>query len=89
MQDTKELIERLKILQCPTGDIEYRIAAILKDHNIENVSKIKVDKNEAFIDNGEETYNAEITLKDGKSIVVVAKSGMDDYVAKVVDAYIS
>ena len=89
MPSITDAIERLKTLQCPTGDIKYRIAAILKDHEIENINEIKVDKDEGFIDNGEETYTVEISMKDGQSIMVLAKSGMDDYGAKVTDAYIS
>lgn len=82
-------IERIRILECPTGDVEIRVAGILEDYKIANRNDIVVARDEDYDRDGAEAYRAIISEGEKKSIVVLAKSGYDDYVAKVVDAYIS
>jgi hypothetical protein len=82
-------VERIKILECPTGDVEKRVAGILEDYRVANGSEISVGRDESYDRDGAEAYRARFSGDVGKSIVVLAKSGYDDYVAKVVDAYIS
>lgn len=79
-------INRIKILECPTGDLENRVAGILEDYGVANRKKVNVNR-DSYFDRGEaQAYRVEIA-DEGQSIVVLAKSGEEDYVAKVVDVY--
>ena len=49
---------------------------------------VEVKRNEGFDINGAEGFSAKIQGEKNQRIVVLAQSGMDDYVAKVTDAYI-
>ncbi|GAA0122891.1 hypothetical protein [uncultured Clostridium sp.] len=88
MEKFNEAIERIKILQCPTGDVENRVTGILEDYGVANKKEITINRNEELDNIGAEAYSVQI---DGnkESIVVLARSGMDDYVAEVVDVYIN
>ena len=86
MKKIDEAIDRIKILECPTGDIENRVAGILEDYGVANRSKINVGRDSSLDRDEAQGYRAEITSQ-GQSIVVLATSGYDDYVAKVTDAY--
>lgn len=86
MKKIDEAIDRIKILECPTGDIENRVTEILEDYRIANRNEISVNR-EQYFDAGEaQAYRVEIKGED-ESIMVLAKSGYDDYVATVVDVY--
>ena len=88
MEKFNEAIERIKILQCPTGDVENRVTGTLEDYGVANKKEITINRNEELDNIGAEAYSVQI---DGnkESIVVLARSGMDDYVAEVVDVYIN
>lgn len=88
MEKLKGAIERIKILQCPTGEVENRVVGILQDYGVANKDEITMTRDEELDRVGAEAYCAKITT-GGETIVVLAKSGEDDYVAEVVDAYIS
>ena len=88
MSKIQDAIERIKILECPTGKIENRIAGILEDYGVAFRSEIEVEKYEGLDINGAEGFSVKIPGVNNKSIIVLANSGMDDYVAKVIDAYI-
>lgn len=89
MATIEEAIERIKALECPTGDIQYRVKGILTDYGIANKSQIMVSREHSLDKNGARGYNAKISSEEGVDIVILAVSGGDDYVAKVSDAYIS
>lgn len=88
MSKIEDAIERIKILECPTGEVENRIAGILEDYGVANRSEIEVKRHGVLNINGAEEFCAKISGTDKQSIIVLASSGMDDYVAKVTDAYI-
>ena len=88
MSKIEDAIERIKILECPTGEVENRIAGILEDYGVANRSEIEVKRNEGFDINGAEGFSAKIQGTRNQRIIVLAESGMDDYVAKVRDVYI-
>ncbi|WP_454054691.1 hypothetical protein [Clostridium sp. Marseille-Q7071] len=88
MEKFKDAIERIKILQCPTGDVENRVAGILEDYGVANKKEITVNRNEELDNIGAEAYSVQIG-GNKESIVVLARSGMDDYVAEVVDVYMN
>jgi hypothetical protein len=86
MDNLKKAIERIKELECPTGDVESRVAHILEDYKVADRNMIKINREEQ--EDGFEIYNAVVLSNNEHHITVLAKSGLDDYVATVVDAYI-
>ncbi|WP_291565133.1 MULTISPECIES: hypothetical protein [unclassified Clostridium] len=88
MEKLKDAIERIKILQCPTGDVENRVTGILEEYGVAGKKEITVNRNEELDNIGAEAYSVQIGGNQG-SIVVLARSGMDDYVAEVVDVYMN
>lgn len=88
VSNIEDAVERLKRLECPTGEVENRIAGILSDYGIGNGMEVSVKRDRSLDRNGAEAYLTDISKDCGKSIVVLAKSGLDDYVAKVEDVYI-
>lgn len=88
MEKFKDAIERIKILQCPTGDVENRVAGILEDYGVANKKEITVNRNEELDSIGAEAYSVQIG-GNKESIVVLVRSGKDDYVAEVVGVYMN
>lgn len=86
MNKIDEAIDRIKALECPTGDIENRVAEILEDYRVADSSKVNIRRDSKLDSEDTQAYRVEIQGKD-QSIVVMAKSGYDDYVAKVTDVY--
>jgi hypothetical protein len=89
MSHIEDAIERIKELECPTGKVENRIAGILEDYGVAYRSEVEVEKYEGGKINGVEEFCVKIPGDKNQSIIVLANSGIDDYVAKVKDAYIS
>ena len=89
MATIEQAIERIKALECPTGEIQNRVKGILTDYEIANKSEIMVSREHRLDKNGVQGYQAKIAREGGQDIVILAVSGEDDYVAKITDAYIS
>ncbi|MDF2634028.1 MAG: hypothetical protein K0R78_902 [Pelosinus sp.] len=89
MATIEEAIERIKALECPTGDIEKRVKGILTDYKIAIKSEIMVNREHDLDKNGVRGYRAKTSREGGADITILAVSGGDDYVAKVSDAYIN
>lgn len=87
MGNLEKAIKRIRILECPTGEVENRVAGILEDYQVANRNGITVNRDEQRDKNGLEAYSAVISSDETHHITVLAKSGLDDYVATVVDAY--
>lgn len=86
MSKIDEAVDRIRILECPTGELENRVTEILEDYRVSSRNNINVTRDIDF-DSGEaQAYKVEIEGQN-QSIVVLAKSGYDDYVATVIDAY--
>lgn len=88
MSTLEQAVERIKALECPTGEVEYRVADILDDYGIANRNEITINRDKSLDKDGAQAYITNISGNREKSIVILAKAGLDDYVAKVVDAYI-
>lgn len=88
MDNIEGAIERIRVLECPAGDIKSRVRGILKEYEVANSSEITVSRDHRLDKKGARGYIARITRDKGMDIAVLAVSGMDDYVAKVVDAYL-
>lgn len=89
MATIEEALERIKAIECPTGDIQGRVKGILTDYEIANQSEIMVSREYSLDTKGTRGYQARISCEGGMDIIILAVSGEDDYVAKVSDAYIS
>lgn len=86
MNKINKAINRIRRLECPTGEIEKSVALILEDYGIAGKSEVNIDRDNTLDRDEAQAYRVKITGED-QSIVVLARSGYDDYVAKVVDAY--
>jgi hypothetical protein len=89
MGSLDEALNRIKRLECPTGEVENRVAGILEYYGLGTKSEIDVNRDKNYDKNGAHAYTAHVPYLNVDSIVVLAKSGKDDYVAEVVDAYLS
>jgi hypothetical protein len=85
----EDAVQRIKILECPTGDLERRVKGILEEYGVANGNELMVSRDKRFDQNEAQAYSATILGDQEQSIVILAKSGLDDYVAQVVDAYIN
>ncbi|WFA09049.1 hypothetical protein [Tissierella sp. Yu-01] len=88
INNVNSAIDRIKSLECPTGEVESRVADILQEYNVANKSEVNIYRNESLDSVGAEAYTANFANNPNQHLVVLAKSGLDDYVATVVDAYI-
>lgn len=88
MSKLEEAVQRIKCLECPTGEVECRVAGILRDYGVADRNQISIKRDKSLDKNGAEGYLTNLSNNKGESIIILAKSGMDDYVAKVEDAYI-
>lgn len=86
MTKIDEAIGRIRMLECPTGELENRVTEILEDYKISSRNNINVNRDNNFDSNEAQAYRVEIE-GENQSIMVLAKSGYDDYVATVIDAY--
>lgn len=86
MKKFDEAIDRIRTLECPTGELENRIAEILQEYGAADKNKVKIIRDKSFDRDDAQAYSIEITDKS-QQFEVFAKSGFDDYVAKVVEVY--
>ncbi|MEG6584758.1 hypothetical protein [Dendrosporobacter sp. 1207_IL3150] len=89
MPNIEDALDRIRALECPTTAIKRRVAGILLYYEVANKSDINVIREHSLDKNGARGYTAKISGDNSLDIVVLARSGQDDYVAKVVDAYLS
>jgi hypothetical protein len=87
MKNIEDAVNRIKTLECPTGDVEKRVAGILENYKVANMNQVSVIRDRRYDRNEAEGYSARLP-GGSETLVVIAQSGIDDYVAKVVDAYI-
>lgn len=86
MSDINAAINRIKALQCPTGELENRVSGILQQYNIANKNEITVKRDRAHDENGSEAYKATISGDEKQEIIILAEAGLDDYVVHILDA---
>ncbi|MDV3425653.1 MAG: hypothetical protein LIR50_00005 [Bacillota bacterium] len=84
MKRFDEAIDRIRVLECPTGDLENRVTEILESYGVADRNKVCIIRDEHF-DKGEaQAYRVEILGYD-QPVIIFAQSGYDDYVEKVMD----
>lgn len=85
MEKINQVIDRIKILECPTGELENRVKGVFENYGIADSKEVKVNRHEKLDTAGAQAYLVELPKE--APIIVLAEAGYDDYVAKVVDAY--
>jgi len=80
-------IERINILECPTGEVEERLKGILEDYGLAKADEIQIEKEDISDITGTQGYHIRLPHHNDHSIRVIAQSGFDDYVAKVTYVY--
>ncbi|MCX7749736.1 MAG: hypothetical protein N2645_23020 [Clostridia bacterium] len=89
MSRLEDAIDRIKILECPTGELEKRVEGILANFEVADREKITVYRDVRFDRDEAEAYSVNLPAGQDEKIVILAKSGLDDYVVKILDVYIS
>ncbi|MDR5658948.1 hypothetical protein RH915_05555 [Serpentinicella sp. ANB-PHB4] len=85
MTNIENAIKRIERLECPTGELEYRVAEVLEAYNVASRDHITIKKQENE-EEGNEVYKVNIQ-NNNRSMMVQATSGQDDYVTKVINVY--
>jgi hypothetical protein len=83
-----EVLDRIKNIECPTGHVEEWVSNAFKDYGFREDENLTVNRDKSLDKNGLYAYRAHVDSMGNQSLILFAKSGMDDYVAKVVEAYI-
>lgn len=86
MNHIKDAIHRIRQLECPTGDLENRVSGILEQFGVAGKDQVNISRDTSLDREEAQAYRVETENRD-LSLVVLARSGYDDYVAKVVDVY--
>ena len=73
-----DAIGRIKALECPTGEVENRIAGILEDYGVANKNEVEVKRYEGIKINGAEEFCAKIP---GEAIGIVVSEPMASILA--------
>lgn len=89
MKSIENAIDRIKNLECPTGEVEIHVADILEDYQVANRNNLSIFRSKQFDKDGAKAYSATFNIESNESLVILVQSGLDDYVAKVTDAYIT
>ncbi len=86
MAGLEHAVKRIQALECPNGEVEERVSEILKEYDgtLENPATVRRDR--SLDQDGAEGYS--VALSREQDMVILTAVGMDDYVAKVVQAYI-
>lgn len=85
MEDLQLALERIRNLECPTGEVEIRIAEILEDYNVAKKDEIIINRTENNDNLNGEAYSVVFPGLNNSTINIYSKSGLDNYVAKVTD----
>lgn len=86
MSKIDKAIGRIRSLECPTGELENRVTGILEEYGVAGRTQINIDRAKILDSDDAQAYKVKIEDK-GQSLIVMAQSGYDDYVARVVDVY--
>ena len=86
MQKIDEAIDRIRILECPTGDLQNRVTEILESYGVADRNNVSINRDERFDRDEAQAYRIEIRGQE-KTIIMLAQSGYDDYVAKVMNVH--
>lgn len=84
MTGLDEAVERIRLLECPAGEVEARVTDIIVAYDVAKRNEITVLREYKLDRDGAQGYRASLSPDSGVHLKLWAKSGADDYVAKVV-----
>ena len=87
MTGNNEIFEELKHIECPTDNLLERVTDVLEQFNPQGEYQIIAEEENDFIHDNIRVYNAISENGFSPSISVVVQEGLDNYVAKVIDAF--
>ncbi|SEO62878.1 hypothetical protein [Propionispora vibrioides] len=89
MEPIDDILGRLKRMECPAGEVADRVRTMLAEYEAVAETEIAVFRERSLDRDGTQGYVARFPRnQNGLGLAVLTESGMDDYVAKVVDAYL-
>jgi hypothetical protein len=86
LNNTVEILDELKGIECPVDEVVSRVVGVLEKHQPNGSYQILAREDEDFIHDGIKVYNAYADTTEDPSIEIVVEEGMDNYVAKIIDA---
>ncbi len=88
MTHLEKAINRIKMLECPTGELENRVIDIFEEYQVADKNEITIDRVRRLDKDGTKAYSVKLSNNEGISVILLAKSGLDDYVVKIINVYI-
>lgn len=85
MENYSNALARIKSLECPTGGLEERMQEILSLYNVADENSIKITRDKRYDREGAQGYRIVFTNQEEPAKIILAKSGAEDYVVKVID----
>lgn len=86
MANIQNAIDRIRKVQCPTGELEEKVAGILEGYEVAKREDVSLHREENFDRDNALGFRAEINTPQKISIRILARSGAEDYVAQVIEA---
>ncbi|MFZ5352276.1 MAG: hypothetical protein ACOZCL_06070 [Bacillota bacterium] len=83
-----DIINEIKGIECPTDEVVSRVISVLEEFEPDGVYQIVAEEDNDFINDGIKIYKAYSDTDASPSIQLKVYEGMDDYVAKIIDANI-
>ncbi len=87
MQRDKDLVKKIIGIECPTDKVADRVINVLEEYNLDGQYQITSRIDDDYDETRLKYYRAFSETEDNPDLIMVVKEGKDDYVAKIVDAY--
>lgn len=89
MEPIDDILGKLKRMECPAGEVADKVRAMLAEYEAVPETEIAVFRERSLDQDGAQGYIARFPRNhNGLGMAVLTESGLDDYVARVVDAYL-
>lgn len=87
MTENNEIFEELKHIECATDYLLERVTDVLERYSPNGEYQIIAEEDDDFIHDNIRVYSAFSEAGMAPSISIVVQEGLDNYVAKVIDAF--
>ncbi|HYE82943.1 MAG TPA: hypothetical protein VEG39_12365 [Clostridia bacterium] len=87
MTKDSNLVKKIIGIECPTDKVADRVINVLEEYDLDGQYQITSRIDDDYDETRLKYYRAYSETGDKPDLIMVVKEGMDDYVAKVVDAY--
>ncbi|MGE5632952.1 MAG: hypothetical protein ACM3TR_17935 [Caulobacteraceae bacterium] len=88
MNKENDMLKRIIGIECPTDNVTDRLINVLEEYNPGGEYQITAETDNDYEETRLKFYKAYSESGENPDIVAVVKEGKDDYVAKIVDAFI-